>query len=500
LVVAWNRAAERLYGYSPREALGRPIVSLIVPSRGRQQAAEITQALMLGRSWEGELDARRSDGRLIRVLVHDTPRHDSAGAVAGVVGYSVPAAAWSPPPPAATPRPAKGWLTRAFREAMFDPSVGVGLRLRAWLIGSGLAFELAWALVARWMGRGEAVGVAGAVAILGVLAIAITDVWAGLAVALIAGVGFVVVVGYATPPAPFAFGVPLVVVWIASALAASAVTIRLRAHAQRAVAEAVALHRELVGSLVPAPRLRRVDVSVASLYRPGEQRLELGGDFYAAIQRDDDSIALLVGDVSGHGPAAAAIAAMLRAGWEALVEAGVSPEARLRSLNQLLLAHAQYEEFFATVCSVVIDPGLNQATIALAGHPPPILTRAGAPIPFDAPTGMPLGVSDLATWTPARIALQRPFSLLLYTDGVIEGRAAPRARERFGDTRLGDLVRSSPAKGRELLEQILREASEAHGGPLPDDAALLLLEYDPAPSANGGRASDTDADGLPADR
>jgi serine phosphatase RsbU (regulator of sigma subunit) len=355
--------------------------------------------------------------------------------------------------------------------------------VRAALITAGVALELAWALAARWMGREEAVGLAGAVAIIGVLAIAITDAWAGFAVALIAGVAFDVLVSYAAPPDPFAFGAPLVAVWVASALAASAATVRLREHAQHGVTEAVALHRELVGSLVPAPRLRRVDVSVASLYRPGEQRLELGGDFYAAIQRDDDSIALLVGDVSGHGPAAAAMAAMLRAGWEALVEAGVSPEARLRSLNRLLLAHAQYEEFFATVCSVVIDPGLNAATVALAGHPPPILASAGAAVPFDAPTGMPLGVSDVAAWTPARVTLPRPFSLLLYTDGVIEGRAAPLARERFGETRLDDLFRASPARGRALLEQILLEASEAHGGPLPDDAALLLLEYDAARSA-----------------
>ena len=141
------------------------------------------------------------------------------------------------------------------------------------------------------------------------------------------------------------------------------------------------MHRELVGSLVPAPRLRRVDVSVASLYRPGERRLELGGDFYAATERADGSIALLVGDVSGHGPEAAAMAAMLRAGWEALVEAEVEPQARLASLNKLLLAHARYEEFFATVCSVVIDPGLTGARITLAGHPPPILIQDGKEIP-----------------------------------------------------------------------------------------------------------------------
>jgi serine phosphatase RsbU (regulator of sigma subunit) len=498
--VAWNREAERLYGYSSREAIGRPIVSLIVPLRGREQAAEIMQALTLGRTWEGEFDVRRSDGRLIRVLVHDAPSYDADGAVAGVVGYSVPAAESPPPPPATGVRPAAGRLTRALRKAIFDPAVEVGLRMRVWMIAWGVALELAWALAARWAGRDETVGVAGAVAIIFVLAIAITDVWAGLAVALIAGIGFDVLVAYAAPPDPLAFGIPLVVVWVASALAASIATVRLRAQAQHGVTEAVALHRELVGSLVPTPRLRRLDVSVASLYRPGEQRLELGGDFYAAIQRDDDSIALMVGDVSGHGPAAAAMAAMLRAGWEALVEAGVSPEARLRSLNRLLLAHAQYEEFFATVCSVVMDPGLKEATITLAGHPPPIMTRGGVVLPVEAPTGMPLGVSELASWRPARVTLQRPFSLLLYTDGVIEGRAAPLARERFGETRLRDLLGNSPANGRALLEQILLAATDAHGGPLPDDAALLLVEHDHAPSPAGERAPDQDKDDSAAHR
>ena len=100
---------------------------------------------------------------------------------------------------------------------------------------------------------------------------------------------------------------------VAAALGAGLAAVRLRAHAQHGVVEAISLHRELVGMLVPSPRLRRVDVSVAAICRPGEQRLELGGDFYAATERADGSIALLVGDVSGHGPEAAALAAMARA-------------------------------------------------------------------------------------------------------------------------------------------------------------------------------------------
>jgi len=329
----------------------------------------------------------------------------------------------------------------------------------------------------RWAGRGEAVGIAGAVGVIVAISIAVVDAWAGFTVALIAGVAFVIVVAYAEPPEPSAFGAPLVAVWVASSVVAGVIALRLRVQAERGVAEAVALHRELVGSLVPAPSMRRVDVSVATLYRPGEQRLELGGDFYAAIERTDNSIALLIGDVSGHGPEAAATAAMLRAAWEGLVEADVAPQARLGSLNRMLLAHARFEEFFATVCSVVIDPGLREATVTIAGHPPPILMRDGVEIPIGAPTGVPLGVSEVARWTPTRVSLPQPFSLLLYTDGVIEGRATPLGDERFGDERLRQLVTNSPSTGHELLLSILNTASDAHGGPLPDDSALLLIEH-----------------------
>jgi PAS domain S-box-containing protein len=478
-IVAWNPAAEALYGHSLQEVLGQPIISFIVPVRGRRQAAAIMEALALGRSWEGEFDVRHRDGRLLRVLVHDAPCRDAGGEITGVVGYSIPAADSPRWPSAAHARSARGGWTRALRAGMFDPSVRVGLRMRLRLIVGGVALEAAWDVLVRSAGWEHSLGIAGAVAIVGVLAIAVADVVAGVSVALISGALFVVAVSQDLPRDSFAYAVALVAVWVAAALGVGVAAVRLRGQAQHGVAEAVSLHRELVGLLVPSPRLHRVDVSVAAVCRPGEQRLELGGDFYAATERADGSIALLVGDVSGHGPAAAALAAMLRAAWEGLVEADVAPQVRLQTLNHLLLEHARYEEFFATVCSVVINPGLTEATITLAGHPPPILAEAGRVIGLDLPAGVPLGVSDVAIWTPSRIALPEAFSLLLYTDGVIEGRVTALIAERFGEARLVETFVQSRAKGRELLNEILLAASRAHGGPLPDDAALLLLEHDP---------------------
>jgi PAS domain S-box-containing protein len=491
LIVAWNRAAEALYGHSEHEVLGRPIISVVVPVRARRQAVAIMEALTAGRSWEGEFDVRHRDGRLVRVLVHDAPAYDADGHVIGVVGYSLPANASSPSwSPASLAGSAQGGWTQPLRAGMFDPSARVALRTRLQLIALGVGLELAWIGLIRAAGWENSVGIAGAIAILGVLAIAVADIVAGVAVALISAAFFTLALAEDGAPDSTAYAIALMAVWVAAALGAGAAAVRLRAHAQRGVAEAVSLHRELVGLLVPSPRLHRLDVSVAAVCRPGEQRLELGGDFYAAAERADGSIALLVGDVSGHGPAAAALAAMLRAAWEGLVEADVPPQVRLHTLNHLLLEHASYEEFFATVCSVVIKADLTEATVTLAGHPPPILKDARGTADLDLPAGPPLGITDVAAWQPQRVPLPEAFSLLLYTDGVIEGHVNARIAERFGEARLIEIFARSTAGGRGLLDEILLAARDAHGGPLPDDAALLLLEHQPTPatlSSNPGR-------------
>ena len=87
-VVHWNPAAERLYGWSRDEVMGRDIVELNVPEQARDQAAQITAQVLTGETWSGRLDARRADGTLVPVWVNDAPFYDTDGCLMGIIGVS----------------------------------------------------------------------------------------------------------------------------------------------------------------------------------------------------------------------------------------------------------------------------------------------------------------------------------------------------------------------------------------------------------------------------
>jgi serine phosphatase RsbU (regulator of sigma subunit) len=100
------------------------------------------------------------------------------------------------------------------------------------------------------------------------------------------------------------------------------------------------------------PRLpvRREGLDVLSLYRPGERHLALSGDFIDVLDRGEAGVAVICGDVSGHGPNAAALGAMLRASWQALTASGADPVVIIESLRAVLVRERGEPSTFATVC------------------------------------------------------------------------------------------------------------------------------------------------------
>jgi serine phosphatase RsbU (regulator of sigma subunit) len=237
--------------------------------------------------------------------------------------------------------------------------------------------------------------------------------------------------------------------------------------------------------LLPQPLVSSHGVDVVPRYRPGRHQSLLGGDFYDVVENKDGSLFALIGDVAGHGPDEAALGVCLRIAWRTLVLAGADPETILSGMDAVLVSERASDEIFATVSMVRVDASRDTARFWLAGHPlPVILDGTVEPVPDEA-AGTALGIVDGATWPGIDIPLLGRSTLLLYTDGLIEGYEDPHARDAGGGRRLGedgmqrllsDLLASGLQSGA-LVDALVGEVQELNGGELTDDVAVLLLAW-----------------------
>jgi serine phosphatase RsbU (regulator of sigma subunit) len=273
--------------------------------------------------------------------------------------------------------------------------------------------------------------------------------------------------------------------------------------------------------LLPTPLLDGAGLAFTRRYRPGRRRALLGGDFYDAVRTDDGTVHVVIGDVCGHGPDEAALGVALRIAWRTLVFAGLTGEALLTTLQHVLEHERRSDEIFATLCMLVIEPdgngpgtdgpgtdgpdtdgrdtgpgtgtdagpGVEHARLYLAGHPAPLLLGADhGPLLLPAePAGPALGLlpcdDSQANWPPHRLELRPDWRLLLYTDGLIEGRVGAGSR-RLGQDGLAELIGDHQAAGLtrgRLVDSAIAEVEDLNGGALTDDVAVLLLERNPAP-------------------
>jgi serine phosphatase RsbU (regulator of sigma subunit) len=241
--------------------------------------------------------------------------------------------------------------------------------------------------------------------------------------------------------------------------------------------------------LLPSPLLADPRLRVSARCLAGGQQHLLGGDFYDVVEASDGWVHALIGDVCGRGPAEAALGVCLRVAWRTLVLAGRPADEILATLNALLEHEREDDTMFATLCMVSVAPGRNTAWVRMAGHLPPLLvTRAGV-LELQTPTSPPLGLGPVRDWPGTRVRLGGNWSVLLYTDGLIEGRIG-KGSERLGSEGLMDLItdalHSPPAAAgngdpgggaadARLLDEVIERVRELNGGDLDDDLAILAL-------------------------
>jgi serine phosphatase RsbU (regulator of sigma subunit) len=234
--------------------------------------------------------------------------------------------------------------------------------------------------------------------------------------------------------------------------------------------EVAALSERLQLALLPR---HQDDVRFHTAYEPGSDRLLLGGDFADVRVAADGSLDLVIGDVSGHGPEAAALASALRASWGTLRRHGVGVSELLEELDRVVVAERADDDLYATILVATLDRN-GRLCVSSAGHPAPIIVGRPAR-EAEIETGMLLGSELGGTW-PTTAVDTGGHCVMLYTDGLIEGRAAVGAAERFGlDRLLAALDARGDIADEALGAYLITAATAANGAPLPDDVTTLLV-------------------------
>jgi serine phosphatase RsbU (regulator of sigma subunit) len=235
----------------------------------------------------------------------------------------------------------------------------------------------------------------------------------------------------------------------------------------------------LQAALLPVPPARLGPVGTSVAYRPADGP-GAGGDFYDVFGLEDGRLAVIVGDVSGHGREALPHTALVRFTVRAYLEAGLSPRKALQTAGNVL--DRQLAGSFATVVAAIYHPRERTLTYASAGHPPPVVlgddagadgTVASQAIELTtACSAPPLGAGMRTGTRETVISIPGPARLCFHTDGVTEARVG---EDLFGAERLTvaltDLGR--PASATALLDSVA-ERTDAR----PDDMAACLLRVE----------------------
>ncbi|MFC4465517.1 SpoIIE family protein phosphatase [Streptomyces xiangluensis] len=234
-------------------------------------------------------------------------------------------------------------------------------------------------------------------------------------------------------------------------------------------------------SLLPERLTGAEAVDLAYRYLPAGSGDEIGGDWFDVIALSGGRVALVVGDVVGHGVHASATMGRLRTAVRTLADADFTPDELLTRLDDLVIrldreegpdtrgqAEGAVGEVGATCLYAVYDPVTGRCDLARAGHPPPVLVSSDGTVQvLDLPAGPPLGLGGLP-FEAARIEMGEGSLLALYTNGLIE---SPDRDIDVGLDRLCEALRRPAAELEETCDEVLRKVLPE---PPADDIVLLL--------------------------
>lgn len=230
--------------------------------------------------------------------------------------------------------------------------------------------------------------------------------------------------------------------------------------------------------------------AMATLYEPAGETVLVGGDFYDWFALPNGHVLFFVGDVSGKGPLAGALAMSIRKALKGITWVTQDPAAALPVLQRALAD--EFGDSFATLCMLEISPGQGWVRVLLAGHPAPWLRRNGEFVEVAAPPNGILGPQVHQQWDYAELDLAPSDMLILFTDGLTEARLP--SGEQFGEGPFQDFLARLPAT-LSSYETVLQTYDQVRriAATFTDDVIISVLTFRPpkasvAHSAEGGRA------------
>lgn len=248
--------------------------------------------------------------------------------------------------------------------------------------------------------------------------------------------------------------------------------------------------REIQASLLPAmlPPDAERGFTLHAVNAPAKL---VAGDFYDFFFVDDRRLALVMADVSGKGLPAAMYMAVARTRLRDHAAADKTPAEVVAEVNRCL-AKENDQGMFVSLFLGYYDVFTGELVYANAGHNPPYVVRATGPLETLDPTGPLVAPFPDAVFRDALCRLEPGDLLVLFTDGVTE--SGVRGGELFGETRLEQLLQSSPATPvDDVCRNVIRAASEFSGGDLADDVTVLALRRTCVAAAPGPVAAGTPA-------
>ena len=246
--------------------------------------------------------------------------------------------------------------------------------------------------------------------------------------------------------------------------------------AERAQADAALVHiaRTLQRSLLPSALPEIPAIETAARFRPAQRGTDVGGDFYDVFDIGGESWAIVVGDVCGKGPEAAALTALARHTLRAAAMHERDPSRILALLNEALLRHETAPELCTAVYARLDQAnGLARLTVSAGGHPLPLLLRADGTVESIGAPGVLLGLSPDPELSDDTRELRSGDAILVYTDGLTDAFAPGRVLEV--DDLAALLASCAGRSASEIADFVERAALNGHGAQPRDDVALVVL-------------------------